>query len=298
MWSFQRGYRRGLWPTDGEHHFWLTIAMLMAPLVLVNVLIPPLTNAISRPGWWLWLAIACFGWIGVQAAWLGIAQVFAPGPLWRRSLLAWAFGLLAMSAFASGFLWIPEEDAFERRHFSEFVLGPMCQIPLLVLASQTPLWLARLTRSWRCVHPRFAADSGNSLGDLFVLTFLAAAALGAAQLGKRLLLIEANVDDFWIPVGIGCGIFFLVGLLMLLPLVWVMLRWRQWFWAIGMSLAYPAVVLAAFYFLTRASPPPQGIYPAISVLLYSFSLGLLLSLSLLRLRGWRLSTTRQAPDAA
>jgi hypothetical protein len=239
------------------------------------------------------VAYLASGVIAAQAAFLAVLHALGPGPLIRRTLIAWSLGAACVLLWFLGVaiyhrFRMPLEDSRE-------LLASMTLVPFFVLALETPLWLARLTQGWRLAHPDMPTDERVSLGDLFTLTTIAAATLGLAQFSNWLISWGVQDLGLWITRGIACGILAIVGGLLMMHLLWRVLQRREFvaamLWAIGSSGLLTAVVFISL--LLAIQTPWIGLLACgWGIPLGICSVTLCLALERLARSGWLLKTSR------
>jgi hypothetical protein len=156
------------------------------PFAVANFLVAPLGHRVGPgdPGAeWVFV---CMGAIGAEGALHAIWCVLAPLRFAKRLAVGVQVGLALYCAWALGLAVVvsrygqPDGDYWEI-----LVIGLAC-LPLPVIASQSPLWLARIWLGWRVAHR--GDPSGGSdvepfrIRDLLAAIGVVALALSAPQL--------------------------------------------------------------------------------------------------------------------
>lgn len=234
------------WSTD-ESKFWWSVAKTAGPIAAIDFLVPLVMSSeyIYNPLLMIFVYLA-LGLILAQAAFLAIAHVLGPGPLTRRTMIAWSLGAVCGLLWALGVAF--NYDLGRRSEVARDLLASLGLIPFFVLALQSPLWLARLTWGWRFTHSESQDRDCVSLADLFTLTTIAAATLGLAQFSHWLISWGSQDAALWIWRSVSGGVLAVVGGLQVTPLLWYVLKRRQFssgmVWAVGGPALFTAVAIA------------------------------------------------------
>ena len=252
---------------------------------------------------------ACIGALGAQASLHAIWFVLAPVAAPTRIAIGLAGILVLFAAWAFGTALFLTSYSTWIDYWESVLMGLAC-LPLLALAVQTPLWMARVWDGWHIVH-----DDGTHLPPrterlqirhLFIATGAVAIALTAARLGTP----DGSSSDtaFLNGLLIAGAVAAVTSLFTTLPLTVATLRARR-VWLAFPATAVSAVVVAAgfivfFNNLNQSAPPPEVYYVFCCVMasLYVATGGVLLvartlGYRLLRGRDDRLTCTNRSSRA-
>jgi len=184
------------------------------------------------------LTFACVGAIGAQAALHAIWSVLAPVSLARRLT---AGLLVALVLFGGAVLGFAVSEGWGRPGGGTWIagaVGGLLCLPLVAVAVQAPLWVAKCWFRWRLVLPsdesRHACDRAFGIREMLVAMAVVAIAFSAAQLATPFTASPAAfLGSFAIVVLTLAGL----SLLTTLPVVAAALRARR------ISLALPTLLV-------------------------------------------------------
>ena len=199
---------------------------LVLPFALVNVVVVPLgyrVGPVDPGGVWVFV---CMGAIGAEAALHAIWCVLAPVGFAKRLAIGAGVGLVLFGAWAVGYAVAVSEYGGLDEYYWGYVVTALLSLPLLAIAIQSPLWLARLWLGWSVAQPgepfRKSHAEAFRIRDLLVATGAVAAALSAARLA-----VPDDVsysDRFFVGLVIGALVAAGISLLTTLPVVVATLR--------------------------------------------------------------------------
>jgi hypothetical protein len=202
------------------------------------------------------LVYFCFGAISAAIALLATWGVLWSGPFWIRMLTNSGVVLL-FSLWFLGF-----SLSLGRSEWDGGVVVLLC-LPLVLLAIQSPLWLARLVFRWDIVLIRPHTDPRNlrplTILDMLVGTGLIGIALAGARLAKLTVPGGPSDVEFWIGVCVVVASCIGISLASTLPIVVATLRSRSPVLAMLGIGGYAAFALAVTFVIIglRAGRTPK-----------------------------------------
>jgi len=226
------------------------------------------------------------------AAWLA----WSDGPFLRRLLAHWkiAAGLYL--------IWLVGFGLANARHgkvppliAAIVALG----VPLVSLAAQFPLWVARQWFGWRLVREQAEAAHSSepplAIRDLMLATLVVAVALALARLAP-----SPDAGEMWPVWGVAVTVASVISSISLLPAGALLLRMRLFSRGLVWSglyaaawIALPCVVVAVLWWYAPAMLAPRAIYVGLSSLMFMFAATLILTAVIARDRGYRLTGGRK-----
>jgi hypothetical protein len=251
---------------------------LMVP-ILTSVPGPP-----RIPGFTLLLAIV--GCVLAQGNLLAAWLAWSDQPFWQRLTRHWIVAAILYLVWVAG-LALGQLNQFAL--VSSFV---GLSVPLVSIAAQTPLWIARQTFGWRLIRGEEKNDTGPgplSIRDLMTATVLVAVALALARWapspdGKELGFV-------WIVM---FGVTSAISSITVLPAAAMLLRARRFRRGLVFAGLYASfwVGLVWLVVLTARhegfSVPPLAVVVGVSSLIVSFAGTVMLAAAAARARGYRL----------
>jgi hypothetical protein len=156
---------------------------------------------------------ACFGLIAGQVALVHIGLVFGAEVFWKRFLIAWSCLLAALGMWFLGLTSTLRGNTYYDDRLVENLLRVVCSLPLISLAMQLPLWLARVTLGWKfkrksvanAVSPPVDGNTQLTIRGLLVATAFIAVSLGVARFAPQPERDGAMRLDFWVGIGLFGG---------------------------------------------------------------------------------------------
>ncbi len=241
------------------------------------------------------LVFMCVGAIGAQGALHAVWCVLAPVGFIKRLAVGVGTGLILFGAWALGFL---VSEKFLPPDFREIVRTGLLCLPLMAIAIQSPLWLARTCFGWRVARggdpSRPSGGATFALRDIFIATAVVALALSAARLAVPDSV--SSDDEFLLPLAITVLAAAGISLLTTLPAVVATLRARRIWLALPAALLLDVMIVVGFIEIVSAiegSPPPWQAYVFLAYMAVSFFVCLSGVLLVARGLGFRLSWGRR-----
>ena len=281
----------------------INAAWFIVPCLACDFLMVPAVRLMDGgPGPHEISAAIAFGIVGcvlaqgcLLAAWLAWSE----GPFRRRLLTHWkiATGLyLIWVVGAVSALW---QDRAAPHVAATVFLG----VPLVSVAAQLPLWLARHWWAWRLVRePSETADSSEpklAIRDLMVATVIVAVSLALARLAP------ADGQDVWPVWGIGFAFASVISSITMLPAGKLLMRSQDFRRGLRWSVLYAAAWIALVWIVVAilrwgfaVNLPPRAIFVGLSSLMLTFAATVILTAIIARDRGYRLAAKSRKPKAA
>lgn len=239
-----------------------------------------------------WGAFWVYLSMGGMCAQLGLLTIWGAvglGKAWQRQLVVLALGQFWIASWGAGQLLV--RNSFSRVNVHD--IYPLLGFPLLLLATQLPLWIFRIFGRWRIVDelvPLSSPPQMSIAGILGAMTFIGAA-LALARLGMQ-LAVRHDQSEWWIVLSLTCAASAAICLFVLVPTCTLTLRlgWKQ---GLVLTLLYLlAVALIAiiitYSFTGMRRGRPFGTAFAAIAMVFGFVMTLLLPLVLFRRAGYRL----------
>jgi hypothetical protein len=224
------------------------------------------------------------------AAWL----VWGGESFQRRFWSHWKIALGLLLLWLVGLAFVASDD----HELPEIAATVALGVPLVSLAAQTPLWIARQWFGWRLVK---RTDDGSvpreralSIRDLFVATLVVAASLALARLSPGF----QRDSERWIMWTIAFTIAMTISSVAMLPAGVLLLRPAQFRWAlIGGSLYAGAWIglewiSVAVCRALGVQLPPWVVFVGLSILILAYAATAILTAAIAHERGYRLAIGR------
>ncbi len=149
---------------------WWPILVIVLPMAAGNFAVSRLMNDLmpSEPA--AVMVYICLGVIPAEAALLSIGLVFGSGSFSWRLFCHWGLAALLCLSSVAGLWYLTPRDI--PQYDLMFALQVVCLLPLIGLATQAPLWLARFVLGWRFVGhcpPRLRLSLGGVLAAMTVI---------------------------------------------------------------------------------------------------------------------------------
>ena len=244
------------------------------------------------------IAAIAFGSVGcvlaqgnLLAAWLA----WGDGPFLRRLLAHWKIAAGLYLIWLVG-LWIALHSEGEALQIAAAVaLG----VPLVSLAAQFPLWVARQWFGWRLVREQTEAEQPGepplTIRDLMFATVIVAVALALARLAPF-----PDDGPVWPVWGVAAVVASVISSIALLPAGALLLgprvlsRALQWsaLYA-GAWIALPWIIVAIVRLYGIVKLPPRAVFVGLSSLMLTFASTLMLTAVIARDRGYWLTKARR-----
>jgi hypothetical protein len=220
------------------------------------------------------------------AAWLAWSE----GAFLRRLFVHWgiAAGLCSIWLAALAIFVKPQDAIFVQ---SSIVLA----VPLVSLAAQSPLWLARQLFGWRLVRESdgggIAPDPKLTIRDLLLAMLVVGGALG---LGRLLPQIQQN-GMFWIIFCAACVLTAVISSIGMLPAGAILMRQRPLSRALAYSGVYAGsligllwLIVIITYFTAPQQLEPYFVYLRMTSLMLGYGATLILAGVAARAPGYQL----------
>ena len=260
-----------------------------------NMALTPLEYLLGRADLEV-LFFPCVGLIGAQAGLHAIWCVLAPVGAVKRLATGIGAGLLLYGAWALGYaveVWNwRDADAY---HWWEEVASTLLCLPLLVVAVQVPLWVARWWFGWRilrrCGPSRRLPRTPIGIRDILVATGVVALVLSIARSPLPGEASNGSPPGNLIPLVTGALVAAAISLFTTLPVVVATLRARRLWLAIPTILFLDLAVMSGLVVISSAQDgrwPQQEECLFLILMLVGFSLSLIGPMLIVRRLGFRL----------
>lgn len=271
------------------------VAWLIVPCLACDFLMVPVVSSFRGPPGDLKIAFA-FGIVGcvlaqgnLLAAWLA----WSKGPFLRRLATHW---IIAAGLYLAWLIGVVIAGGNDKDNFAAMV-GLV--VPIVSVATQSPLWLARQLLGWRLVtnvdEENPSPDPPLSIRDLMVATFVVAVALALVP-----RVAAGDGKPAWPIWGAGSVVAAFISAIALLPAGALLMRTRLFtdrlLWAVLYAVGFIAlewlIVFGIWWFVPQALAP-RFIYLGISSLLLAFAVTIITTAAVARDRGYRLASRRE-----
>lgn len=236
------------------------------------------------------------------AAWLAWGEK----PFWERLLRHWIVAAILYLVWVAGF-WLAKGAIDQPSQFRPLSLMVGLSVPLLSIAAQLPLWMARQMFGWRLIRHEMKplemndseANDGSrrsqlSIRDLMAATVVVALALALARLAP-------GPDGK--PIGMLWVILFgaatAISTITLLPLSPLLMRTPQFGRGVLFACLYAAFWIGPLWLIVLVAwarglfpPPPLAVLIGLSCFVLSFVGIVTLAAAAARSHGYRLSAGR------
>jgi hypothetical protein len=318
--SLQKQLSQPLVVFAGEAPAWQFLCWLIAPFVIVNFAIGPLSYWVEGPGSGdsnvfkiiIGTVFAvCLGTLPVQFVILNCYVVFSIERWWLRLAVLLGTALLLCVAGLAGFgvLYYFGDWTIGRQEIENGLEFPSL-LPTFVLASQLPFWFMRAFFGWQLERVQTeSAESDSDNNDvaagqrLSILHLLVATAIVAASLGL-IRMSPSTIDndaERWAAIGFVSAIAFcfsLISLVLLLLFARINSRFLYWALVVGVPILFVVtgyVVLAFFIWDMYWDEMEEINFNTLifSTIGLTFIVGLSICLWLLRAHGWIIRSVRK-----
>ena len=257
---------------------------------VIDFCLAPLWNAATLESWTAVLACVLLGSVLAQATLLSAYLVWGLGPFWQRLIIHWCMVLLLWGISSLGYCWVFGFGKWGTLDPS--VPGVLWELPIFLLALQTPLWITR-GLGLRLHHPSNSArPSPLSIADLLQGTTVIAASLGSALAGRDAASLPIQSMPRVIVIGL------IIWAAASLPLCLAMLRIRDLKLAFAATGVYGLLLATGttIFILAIGGAANIGMWPVIMAGLFELSCVSIVAgcLALARSHGWQLMTGREA----
>lgn len=269
-------------------------AWLIVPCLACDFLMMPVLTSVSN-GLGMAIVLGIVGCVLAQGNLLAAWLAWGDEPFLRRLLTHWkiAAGLYLVWLVGFGLAYL-----VGNRVPPQFAAIVALGVPLVSLAAQLPLWVARQWIGWRLVretadatHPR---DPSLSIRDLMVATLIVATALALARLSP-----SPDEGEMWPVWGVAVFIASATSSIALLPAGQLLMRMNPISRALKWSALYaaawialPWIIVAGLRWSGAVNLPPWPAFAGLSGLMLTFAATLMLTAIIARDRGYRLAGGR------
>jgi hypothetical protein len=251
-------------------------------------MVPVLTVA---PGGWpnpaLPILLAIVGCVLAQGCLLAAWLAWSDQPFWQRFRWHWIVAAILYLVWAAG---------LAVSHASQFAVASSAvalSVPLVSIAAQTPLWIARQAFGWRLIRGDANEEAGPaplSIRDLLTATLVVALALALDRLAPS----PDGKERGLIPL-ITFVMASAVSTITLLPAAPLLLRIQPFQRGLLFAGLYAAFWLGLLRLVVLVAPysglfrlPPHPIPTGVGCLILSFAATVMLAAAAARSRGYRL----------
>jgi hypothetical protein len=277
----------------------IAAAWLVVPCLACDFLMVPVLSSVRGPlapfGMAIFLGIV--GCVLAQGNLLAAWLAWSEGPFLRRLATHWkiAAGLylvwLVGFGLALGIRFNPGAP-----HIAAIVaLG----VPLVSIAAQFPLWVARQWFGWRLVNenavPGQPMERPLAIRDLMLATIIVAASLALARIAP-----SPDAGEIWPVWGASFVIASVISTIALLPAGAILLRGPQFSRGLMRGglyaaawIALPWIIVAILLWYAPGPLPPRALFVGLSNLMFTFAATLVLTAAIARDRGYRLAWGRR-----
>jgi hypothetical protein len=272
-------------------------AWLIVPCLACDFLMVPVFSLINGPpgAWWAVVGLGILGCILAQGTLLAAWLAWSDGPFLRRLATHWriAAGLYVVWLVGLGLATIGE------RNMPPIAIIVALGVPLVSIAAQFPLWVARQWWGWRLVQE--AAEIASppepplAIRDLMTATLVVAVSLALARLAP-----SPDAGEMWPVWAFSCVVASVISSITLLPAGKLLLRMQPFSRGLRWSGCYAGawialvwIVVAALWWFAPGFLAPRAIYIGLSSLMFTYAATLMLTGAIARDRGYRLAGRRK-----
>ena len=271
-------------------------AWLIAPCLACDVLMMPVVSSFSGPPRALQWALT-FGVVGcvlaqgnLLAAWLA----WSGGPFLPRLATHWVIAAGLYSVWLVGFGLVAGNRV-------PVILAATVGmgVPVVSIAAQFPLWVARQWFGWRLVRYEHEADHSSepplAIRDLMVATLVVAVSLALARVAP-----SPDRGPVWPVWAVAFVVASAISSIALLPAGAMLLRMhpfsRGLAWGglyAGAWIVLPWIIVGVLRVTGAVMLPPVAVFVGLSSLMLTFAATLILTAVIARDRGYRLTAGRR-----
>ena len=273
----------------------ISAAWLIVPCLVCDFLMMPVFASLNGPP--SAVAAVTFGIVGcvlaqgnLLAAWLA----WSDGPFLRRLLAHWKIAAGLYLVWLVGFGLAVAGGRVPPIIAATVALG----VPLVSIAAQLPLWVARQWFGWRLVREQAEAaplEPPLAIRDLMLATLVVAVSLALARLAP-----SPDAGEMWPVWGVAFAVATVISSIALLPAGALLLRMQPFsrglvwggLYALGW-IALPWIIVAVLHVTGSVMLPPLAIFVGLSSLMITFAATLILTAVIARDRGYRLTSGRK-----
>ena len=273
---------------------WLIVPCLSCDFLMVPVF-SSLSGPPHAPG--VALALGIIGCVLAQGCLLAAFLAWSNGPFIWRLLVHWQVALGLYLVWLVGFgLAVARSGRIPPVIAATVALG----VPLVSVATQLPLWLARQFWGWRLV--REVSDEDHPAEKLAIRHLMLATVVVAVSLALARVAPSPDAGEMWPVWGFSCVVATVISSITLLPAgAWLLrmrpfrrgLAWSIFYAAAWIALVWIIVAVKSWFGLPRA---PRAIYVGISSFMFTFASTLILTAIIVRSHGYHLTGGRKRPS--
>jgi hypothetical protein len=264
-------------------------AWLIVPCLACDFLMIPVISSISGPlgGIGLAIGLGIVGCVLAQGNLLAAWLAWSEGPFLRRLARHWIIAAGLYSVWLVGLLLAGDHEIWH------IALTVALGVPLVSIAAQFPLWVARQWFGWRLVREPADSAPGEpplAIRDLMLATLVVAASLALARVAP-----SPDAGEMWPVWGGAFAIAGMISTIALLPAGALLLRMRPPSRGLAWGAVYAGAWVALIWIVVAicrwsgARLPPWELFAGLSSLMLTFAATLMLTATIARSRGYRLT---------
>ncbi len=274
----------------------ISAAWLIVPCLACDGLMMPVLTSLNGLPHALGMAIglSIVGCVLSQGTLLAGWLAWSEGPFLWRLATHWKIAAGLYFVWLVGFGLVLARHGGVPPHFAATVaLG----VPLVSIAAQLPLWIARQWFGWRLIREQAGPaplEPPLAIRDLMLATVVLAVSMALARLAP------ADGQDVWPVWAVSFAIASVISSITLLPAGVLLLRAPVVSRGIAWSCLYvlgwialPWIIVAVVWTYGLAMLPPLALFVGLSSLMFTFAATLMLTAVIARDRGYRLTGRRK-----
>ena len=275
------------------------LVFFVCGFAICNFLVLPIMNSAGPSNASLTVPLIgiLVGFIAGQCGLLAIWGVLGPLGASARLIVTLAIGVLLMTSFGVGVAVVepPGNNLGE-------IVSTVLFLPLVLLATQLPLWVFRLITGGRIthvsVHPAQSPITHGQFGVRHVMggTLVVALALGLASSAMQVLDVQGM--EGWIPLLVVCLYFVVVSTFATLPCLWAAMIAKRKKLATAIVALYTLLIcwlLLVIMELTNGGLVPWEVILVIFLMHATLMTAILGTLHVARLCGYAYTSRRRPP---
>jgi hypothetical protein len=261
----------------------LIVVSLASDFLIVPVQVTvPVLPILAFPLW-----LACVGCVLAQGCLLAAWLAWSEEPFWQRILRHWIVAAILYLVWAAGLaLGQPSQ-------FSPLSMMVGLSVPLMSIAAQLPLWIARQTLGWRLIRDYERIGTRHApltIRDLMMATVVVALALALARLAPS--PDGKPIGMLWIVMFVAA---MTISTISMLPASALLMRTPRFERGVLFAALYAAVWMGVPWLVVVVTwhrgyfpPPPAAVLIGLSSFVLSFAATVILAAAAARSRGQRL----------
>jgi hypothetical protein len=267
-------------------------AWLIVPCLACDFLMIPVMSSASGPlgGMGIALGMGIVGCVLAQGSLLAAWLAWSEGPFLWRLATHW---LIAAGLYLLWFLGLALAAPGDRQAFQMAAMVAL-GVPLVSIAAQFPLWVARQWLGWRLV--RWAADKTPprepplAIRDLMVATLVVAVSLALARLAP-----SPDAGEMWPVWALTFVVASVASTIAVLPAGKMLLRSEHFRRGLDRSALYAGAwialvwIVVAILRLSGVRLPPWELFLGLSGLILNYAATVMLTAAIARSRGYWLT---------